>query len=726
MRNFTLALVLYLIISCQANAVCTVFPKNNIWNTVISDAPIHKNSQKWLSSIKNKSNLHPDFGAGEYKGSPVGIPINYSNKDTKKHKVLFRNQQESDTGFYPIPKFVNIEGGAHSNGDRHMIVLDQDECKLYELFSTRRRLDGTWTAGSGAIFNLASNALRTDGWTSADAGGLPIFPGLVKYNETMSGHIKHALRFTLKKTAREYVWPARHFSSRYKKKYQLPPMGARFRLKSTIDISSFSKQAKVIAQALKEYGMILADNGGDLFLSGEPHADWSNWQISDLKDLSIEDFEVIDTSTMQITKNSGEANPNKLTFEVATDDINNASVLPIKHSKNKAEYTTQFYVTSTGDDSNNGSFDTPWKTLQHASNLAEPGDTINVAKGKYSPFKISKKGTKSKPISFIADNAYIDAFSGRNRDGIAIRKASHIIIKGFIVEYAKRAGISAITCDHITIEWNQLIKNKVWGIFTGFCDNLTISNNVTAKSETQHGIYVSNTSTNITVFNNESFGNYKSGIQLNGDKNMGKEGLITFANVYNNTIYNNGKRGGAAINLDGVQYSLFYNNIIYDNYSTGIAAYRIDGGDGSKYNRFYHNTIVMPKNGRWCALFKNGSSHNKFVNNVCVNSHRFRGAINIDESSKENFHSNYNALTPTFTYNDGDSIVNYEQWSSENNNDLNSIIINDVNELFDFRTNDFSPNETSLLIGRGVLLKDLDENFYKNKKTSPNIGAQRP
>lgn len=723
MNKLNLTLVFCLIFSNQAYGECVLLPKDNIWNTNISNAPTHKNSQTWISSIKKNTKLHPDFGAGKYKGSPVGIPINYSDESTKRHKVVFRNQQESDRQTYPIPRFVNIEGGAHSDGDRHIIVVNKDECMLYELFNARRRENGTWTAGSGAVFDLASNSLRTDGWTSADAAGLPIFPGLVKYNETMSDNIKHALRFTLRKTAREYIWPARHFSSKFKKKYHLPPMGARFRLKSTVDISSFSTQAKIIARALKEYGMILADNGGDLFLSGEPHSKWSNWQLSDLKDLSIEDFEVVDTSKMQIMNNSGAANPNKLTYEIAIDDTPPKVKTLIKRSKNKAKYTTQFYVSTLGNDSNNGSFDKPWKTLQHASDLAEPGDTINVKKGKYQPFKISKKATKSKPIAFIADNAYIDAFSGRNRDGIAIRKASHIIIKGFKVEYAHRAGISAITCDHVTIEWNQLVKNKVWGIFTGFCDNLIISNNLTAKSKKQHGIYVSNTSTNISIFDNETYGNYKSGIQLNGDKNMGKVGLISHAKVYNNKIYNNGIRGGAAINLDGVQHSIFYNNTIYDNYSTGIAAYRIDGGEGSKFNRFYHNTIVMPENGRWCALFKNGSTHNRFINNICVNSHRFRGAINIDESSKKGFYSDYNVLTPRFTFNDGDSIVKYEQWASESANDLNSFLIDNTSDLFGFGLYDFNKKETMPLIRKGVLLEDIDENFYKNREITPNIGV---
>jgi len=699
-------------------ADCEVFPQSNIWNKEITNSPVHAQSAIWLNAIGKGVKVHPDFGSKSFRNKAAGIPVNYTNNNTIKHSVLFQYKAESDLVKYPIPENVKIEGGASSTGDRHIISFDTDQCILYELFHVYKRESGQWTAGSGAVFDLNSNNLRPDKWTSADAAGLPIFPGLVRYKEVKSGVINHALRFTVPTTNRKYLWPARHFASRHNNP-NLPPMGMRLRLKQHIDISNFSPQAKVIATALKKYGMILADNGGPLFINGEPDENWSNWGLKDLKKLVSNNFEVVNTEPLQIHQDSATTDKNEF-YKQENTIANTAN----KKYKNKAKYYTEFYVSPYGHDSYDGTNERPWKTLQHASDLIEPGDTIYVEKGNYSPFKISKSGTKDLPISFVGDNAVIDAFQGNARDGIEIKQANHIKIRGFEVHHANRAGISAVSCSDITIEWNKLVKNKVWGIFTGFCSNLKIRNNITSHSIQQHGIYVSNTSENILVHDNISHSNNAAGIHMNGDKNMGGLGLITNASIHNNLIYYNGKAGGSAINMDGVQNSKVYNNILYDNYANGIALFQGDGSDGSKYNEIVHNTIVMSKDARWCALFKKNSSYNIFMNNVCVSNHHYRGAITIDDSSLIGFKSDYNAYTPIFTLDGGESTISLKEWQSINSNDTNSTAVSDINTLFDYLLKDFTPFKGNLLENRGFYMNDYPFDYTQKKRTNPpSIGA---
>jgi len=721
--KYTFFIILIYLFNTQALAQasnCQVFPKSNIWNTKIINTPVHKESLTWLNSIGKGVKLHPDFSAKNYRGKEFGIPVNFANNNTRKHRIQFKYKKESDTLLYPIPKFVKIEGGPYSKGDRHIITLDEDHCILYELFNAHRRESGKWTADSGAIFDLKSNNLRTERWTSADAAGLPILPGLVRYKEVKTGVINHALRFTSPTTNRKYLWPARHFASRHENP-NLPPMGMRLRLKQSINISDFSPQAKTIAVALKTYGMILSDNGGALFLSGEPNKNWNNWGLKDLKKLISDNFEVVDTSFLQVHKNSATTDKNEIykpTLTKQTEPLINNKY------KNKAKYYSQFYVSPYGHDSFDGTNKRPWKTLQHAADLAEPGDTINVEKGSYSPFKITRSGSKGNPITFSGDNAYIDAFKGNHRDGIEIRKAKYITIKGFEIHHANRAGISAVTCSNITIEWNKLIKNNVWGIFTGFCSNLIIRENIAAHSVKQHGIYVSNTSSNILIHNNVTHSNNAAGIQLNADKSMGGDGIITNANIYNNLIYYNGNAGGSALNLDGVQNSKIYNNILYDNYATGIALFKGDASDGSKYNKIFHNTVIMPKDGRWCVLFKNNSSHNLFMNNVCVSQHSYRGALSIDDSSLIGFKSDYNAYTPIFTLDDSHSTISLNDWQMITKNDKNSFAVKNINKLFDYTFKDFEPSNNGPLYNKGIYNREFGFDFNgKTRENHSDIGA---
>jgi hypothetical protein len=275
---------------------CPVFPAGNAWNQRVDSLPVAANSAQLIQSIGVGSGRHADFGSGLWDGGPIGIPFDVVSKKTPRSRVSFDYADESDKVGYPIPKGVHIEGGPKSDGDRHALLLDKDACKLYELYALAPK-GGGWSAGSGAVWNLRSNALRPAGWTSADAAGLPIFPGLARYDEVARGVIDHALRFTVSRTRRRYVYPARHYASSSDDP-SLPPMGLRVRLKAGVDIAGYPKQARVVLQALKTYGMILADNGSSWYVSGAPSPGWSNDQLHTLGRITGADFEVVDTSSL--------------------------------------------------------------------------------------------------------------------------------------------------------------------------------------------------------------------------------------------------------------------------------------------------------------------------------------------------------------------------------------------------------------------------------------------
>jgi hypothetical protein len=277
---------------------CPVFPASSPWNQRVDKLPVAPNSARIVAAIGVADNVHADFGSGLWEGGPIGIPITVVRGTQAKSRVAFDYADESDKGPYPIPANVAIEGGRSSDGDRHALIVDRDSCKLYELFALYPTSGGGWRAGSGAIFDLRSNKLRPAGWTSADAAGLPILPGLARYEDVARGRIDHALRFTVNDTRRAYVWPARHFASD-KTDPSLPPMGMRFRLKQSYPIAGFPRQARIVLQALKEYGLILADNGSDWYLGGAPHPKWSNDQLHTLHRVAGSAFEVVDASNLR-------------------------------------------------------------------------------------------------------------------------------------------------------------------------------------------------------------------------------------------------------------------------------------------------------------------------------------------------------------------------------------------------------------------------------------------
>jgi len=272
-------------------AGCQIFPADNPWNQDISNLPVSANSAAYINSIGSVKGIHPDFG----ENRDYGIPFNIADNSTPKYSVVFDYADESDKGPYPIPARPEIEGGS----DQHLLVLQKDECKLYELYDATLNTDrgSGWTAGSGAIWDLSSNALRPEGWTSADAAGLPILPGLVRYDEVSAGAINHAIRFTAPKTQRAYIHPATHFASSSTDP-ALPPMGLRVRLKASYDISKLPPQAKVIATAMKKYGMILADNGSSWFFQGAWSGGWNDDDLNTLKNIPGSAFEAVDTGAL--------------------------------------------------------------------------------------------------------------------------------------------------------------------------------------------------------------------------------------------------------------------------------------------------------------------------------------------------------------------------------------------------------------------------------------------
>ena len=264
------------------------FPANNPWNTDISGEPVDPNSDNLIASMGATTGLHPDFG----EDPDNGIPYIVVPGTQPKVPVTFGYESESDPGPYPIPTNVPIEGGVNSTGDRHTCIIDRDNWILYEMWEPYF-LNGAWSAGSGAIFNLNSNAVRPAGWTSADAAGLPIFPGLVRYDEVAElGEINHALRFTVINTRTAYVPPARHEAG-ISDDPNLPPMGMRVRLKASVDISSYSPHLQVIFRALKKYGMFVADNGGPWYISGAPDTRWSDDELHQMDGITGSDFEVV-------------------------------------------------------------------------------------------------------------------------------------------------------------------------------------------------------------------------------------------------------------------------------------------------------------------------------------------------------------------------------------------------------------------------------------------------
>ncbi|HEX3932622.1 MAG TPA: hypothetical protein VHW64_18140 [Nocardioides sp.] len=286
-----------------AGTSCPVFPADNWWNADIRGLPVDTRSKVWMSHMSKSLNLHPDFGPSFGDGPNYGIPITVVGKHHPRVHVRFQYSGDSDHVRYPLGKDTRIEGGRHSSGDKHAIVIDKATCRLYETWLTTEK-NGHWHAGSGATWSLSSDKLRKRGDTSADAAGLPILPGLLRWNEVKAGHVDHAIRFTTDITSRHFLWPARHQAGGTKS-WKYPPMGARFRLRASYHPQGFGKKAMAVVRAMKTYGLVLADNGSPWYFQGEQNARWPDSFIEQLKQIPARDFVAVDTSSLKVSNNSG-------------------------------------------------------------------------------------------------------------------------------------------------------------------------------------------------------------------------------------------------------------------------------------------------------------------------------------------------------------------------------------------------------------------------------------
>jgi hypothetical protein len=283
-----------------AGTGCPMFPADNWWHADISKLPIDPRSKTWLSHMSRGDDLHPDFGSSFGHGPNYGLPITVVAHSHPKVRVHFHYARESDRVRYPLGGDTRIEGGS----DRHAIIVDRGSCKLYETFATQKK-DGKWHAGSGAVWSLTSNALRHDGWTSADAAGLPILPGLLRWNEVKHRTIDHAIRFTTDITSRHHLWPARHDAGSKRSLKEYPPMGARFRLRASYHPTGFGPKARAVIRAMKTYGLVLADNGSPWYFQGERNAKWPNSLLDQLKQIPASKFVAVDTSSLKVSNDSG-------------------------------------------------------------------------------------------------------------------------------------------------------------------------------------------------------------------------------------------------------------------------------------------------------------------------------------------------------------------------------------------------------------------------------------
>jgi hypothetical protein len=286
---------------------CPAFPADNVWNTPIIGLPVDPRGVQWLAHMDSASTfLHPDFGPSG--GIPYGIPVEVTPRQSDFTRLHFTYASQSDRGPYPFTAQTPIEGGASAGGDRHALMVDPATCKLYELYDAHYEPGGRSTAGSGAIWDLNSNRLRPAGWTSADAAGLPITPGLVSYQEAKSGHIDHAIRMTAQTTASSFIWPARHEAGSASVSDD-PPMGARFRLKTSFSLppSRCAGPCQAVLTAMRTYGLIVADNGSNWFFGGTADRGWTYQMVDQLKQIPAADFQAVDENCLRISPNSGQA-----------------------------------------------------------------------------------------------------------------------------------------------------------------------------------------------------------------------------------------------------------------------------------------------------------------------------------------------------------------------------------------------------------------------------------
>ncbi len=381
-----------------------------------------------------------------------------------------------------------------------------------------------------------------------------------------------------------------------------------------------------------------------------------------------------------------------------------------------------YWVATNGNDSNSGSASSPWATLQYAANQVDAGDTVTVRAGQYGGFQLYTSGTSTARIVFQAEAGampeIVSDAPGRP-DGINIEGASFVTIDGFRVTGRTRAGIRAVLCENVHIRNNESEGNGVWGILTGFCDDVVVENNITTNSQVEHGIYISNSGDNPTVRNNLIYGNAGSGIHMNGDGEVGGDGIISRATIEGNIIFDNGRVGGSGINMDGVQDSTIRNNLIYNMHSSGMSLYRINGSGPSTGNRVLNNTVHVASDGRWAMNIQDGSSNNVLRNNILLNDHSFRGAIDICSSCLAGFDSDFNIMKNRVSA--GGSFVDLAEWQSGYGQDQTSAVASPQELFVSFAGEDFSIDESSPAFNAGQTLADVQIDLTGAAR--PQLGA---
>ncbi len=373
----------------------------------------------------------------------------------------------------------------------------------------------------------------------------------------------------------------------------------------------------------------------------------------------------------------------------------------------------EFFVSTTGNNANSGSSDSPWQTLQYAAGEVGPGDRVVVRPGNYTGFNLTTSGFPNSPIEFFAELGVMinNENPVTNRDGINLENASWIVIDGFSVDGMDRAGVRSVGVDedefaeHVTVRNVTATNNGYWGIFTGFVDDLLIENNKTSGSIIEHGIYVSNSADRPIIRHNESYNNRGNGIHMNGDASLGGDGIISDALVSGNVIHNNGLGGGSGINMDGVQNSRIENNLVFNNHASGISLYQIDGGGGASGNVVINNTVHQASDGRWALNIQDASTNNTVLNNILISDHSFRGAIDISPAALTGLQSDYNIVISRFTTTGGNSVMSLANWQTLTGQDANSIALlpADYDELFaDLANDDYDLSPSSLARDSGT------------------------
>jgi parallel beta-helix repeat protein len=383
-----------------------------------------------------------------------------------------------------------------------------------------------------------------------------------------------------------------------------------------------------------------------------------------------------------------------------------------------------YYVSTGGADGNDGSSAHPWRTIQHGADQLAPGDTLLIAPGVYQEggITITKGGTAGNPVTLKANGAgaIIDkSGTGSRQDALFITYANYVVVDGLTIQNATRAGVRIDSSDYVTVRNSVFANNKTWGLFTDFSNYTTVENSESYGAVNQHGIYISNSSDYPTIRHNRLHDNYMCGLHMNGDISMQPgDGIISHGVVEGNIIYNNGTGGGSGINMDGVTDTIVRNNLLYNNHASGISAYQIDGGSGSRRNKIYNNTILMPADGRWAinipepdsSLADPGNTYNQVFNNILYSQHAWRGTITIGPSDLTGFNSDYNVLMDRLSADGNDTVISLATWQGMGY-DKHSLIATPAQLFVNPGANDYHLSATSPAVDKGTFLSDVPDDL---------------